>query len=75
VLRTARAVTGCPIPTADAGRCPGDVPYLVASADRALRELRWAPQRPGLHQMVDDAWTFLHGHLGCRADLGSVVVA
>jgi len=25
--------------------------------------------------MVDDAWTFLHGHLGCRADLGSVVVA
>ena len=75
VLRTARVVTRCPIPTASTGRCPGDVGVLVASAERARRELGWVPQRAGLRQIVEDAWTFLHGHLGCRADLGSVVIA
>ena len=75
VLRMAGVITGCPIPTTDAGRCPGDVAHLVASAERARRELGWTPRRPDLHQMIEDAWTFLHGHLGCRADLGSVVIA
>ena len=75
VLRTAQAVSGYPIPTVDAGRRRGDVPVLVAAADRARLELGWVPQLPGLNEMVDDAWTFLRGHLGCRADLGSVVIA
>jgi len=75
VLRTARAVSCYPIPTVDAGRRPGDVPVLLAAAERARLELGWAPQRPDLDGMISDAWTFLRGHLGCRADLGSVVIA
>ena len=75
VLRTARAVSGYPIPTTDAERRPGDTPILVAAIDRARRELGWSPERPALSEMIQDAWTFLRGHLGCRADLGSVVIA
>lgn len=75
VLRAARAVSGYPIPTIEAGRRPGDVPVLVASTERARRELGWVPQRSGLDEMILDAWTFLRGHLGCQPDLGSVVIA
>jgi UDP-glucose 4-epimerase len=75
VLRVARVVSGYPIATVDAGRRPGDVPVLLASIERAGLELGWAPQRPDLDGMIRDAWTFLRGHLGCRADLGSVVIA
>jgi UDP-glucose 4-epimerase len=75
VLRAARTASGHPIPTVDGGRCPGDPSVIVASTERVRRELGWAPQRSGLDQMIDDAWTFLCRHLGCRADLGSVVIA
>jgi UDP-glucose 4-epimerase len=74
VLRAVRTVTGHPVPTLDGGRCPGDPPVIVASIERARRELGWAPQCSGLDQMIEDAWTFLCGHLGCRADLGSLVI-
>ena len=75
VLRAARAVSGYPISTAEADRRPWEAPALVASADRARLELGWVPQRAELHHIVEDAWTFLHGHLGARADLGSMVIA
>ena len=75
VLRAARAVSGYPVPTTDAGRRPWETAVLVASTDRAGQELGWAPQRSGLHEIIEDAWTFLHGHLGARPDLGSVVIA
>jgi len=75
VLRVARAVSGYSIPTVDVGRRPGDVPVLLASVERARVELGWIPQRSDLEGVVRDAWTFLRSHLGCRADLGSVVIA
>jgi UDP-glucose 4-epimerase len=75
VLRTARAVSGHHIPTSEAPPRPWDAPVLVASAGRARRELGWAPQRPELAGIIDDAWSFIHGHLGCRADLGSAIIA
>ena len=75
VLRAARAVSGSPIRTSDAGRRPWEAAALVAAVDRARRDLGWVPHRSALPDILQDAWAFLHGHLGARADLGSVVVA
>jgi len=75
VLRAARTVSGYPIATTEAGRRPWDVPALVADVERARHELGWVPRQSGLPNILEDAWTFLHGHLGARADLGSVVIA
>jgi len=74
-LQSAQLISGYPIPTTDSGRRPGDVPVLLASVDRARLELGWTPQHPDLDGMVRDSWTFLRSHLGCRADLGSLVIA
>jgi len=75
VLRAARAVTGYPIGITEAGRRPWDAPVLVASVERARQELDWTPNRPDLHHIIEDAWTFLHGHLGARPDVASIVIA
>ncbi|HXV60604.1 MAG TPA: UDP-glucose 4-epimerase GalE, partial [Vicinamibacteria bacterium] len=39
-------------------RRPGDPPRLVASAQRALGELEWAPRLGNLHRIVETAWQF-----------------
>ena len=75
VLRTARAVTGHHIPTTEAPPRPWEAPVLVASTERARQQLGWTPQRTDLADIIDDAWSFFHGHLGCRADLGSAIIA
>jgi len=75
VLRAARAVSGAPIPTIVDGRRHWEAPALVASTARARQDLGWAPQLRALDPIIADAWMFLHSHLGCRADLGSVVIA
>ena len=75
VLRVVRTVSGYPVATTEAARRPWDAPALVASVDRAGQDLGWSPHRSGLDEIVEDAWAFLHGHLGARADLGSVVIA
>ncbi|MEO3755795.1 UDP-glucose 4-epimerase GalE [Streptomyces sp. B6B3] len=62
VLEAARDVTGHPIPSRDEPRREGDPAVLVASADRARRELGWDPERPGLRRMVRDAWDFARSH-------------
>ncbi|MCY9785342.1 UDP-glucose 4-epimerase GalE [Nocardiopsis sp. EMB25] len=58
VLDVCREVTGHPIPAVPAARRPGDPAVLVASAERAARVLDWRPERPGLHDIVADAWAF-----------------
>jgi UDP-glucose 4-epimerase len=58
VVRAVREVTGHPIPVEMAARRPGDPAVLVASADKARAELGWQPQRPSLHDIIGDAWTF-----------------
>ena len=62
VVRTARLVTGCEIPVVDAARRPGDPAVLVASSERIRRELGWAPEKPGLEDIVADAWQWLEAH-------------
>jgi UDP-glucose 4-epimerase len=59
VVDVVRQVTGHPVPTEVAPRREGDPAMLVASSDKARRELGWLPTKPTLPDMVRDAWRFL----------------
>jgi UDP-glucose 4-epimerase len=61
-------VTGQPIPTVEKPRRPGDPPKLVASAEKAMRELGWKPEYPKLEQIVADAWRWHKAHPDGYAD-------
>jgi UDP-glucose 4-epimerase len=58
VVEAAREVTGRSIPVRLAPRRPGDAATTVASSDKARRDLGWQPARPGLHEIIADAWEF-----------------
>lgn len=58
VLDTVRRVTGADFPVDVAPRRPGDPAVCIASSAKAQRELGWKPQRPGLDEIVGDAWAF-----------------
>jgi len=58
VIATAQEVTGREIPTHESPRRPGDPPMLVAASEQIRRELGWEPAKPGLAEMVADAWEF-----------------
>ncbi|HWB37766.1 MAG TPA: UDP-glucose 4-epimerase GalE, partial [Rugosimonospora sp.] len=58
VVDVVREVTGAPVPVEVAPRRGGDPAILVASSDRAKRELGWRPERADLHTIVSDAWEF-----------------
>jgi UDP-glucose 4-epimerase len=58
VIAAAREVTGHEIPVKEAARRPGDPPKLVAAGQRIRTELGWEPNKPGLAEMVGDAWEF-----------------
>lgn len=56
VLRACEAVVGQPIPHQAAPRRPGDPAVLIASSDRARRELGWTPRYPDIRGIVETAW-------------------
>ncbi|WP_091552375.1 UDP-glucose 4-epimerase GalE [Micromonospora pattaloongensis] len=58
VVEVVREVTGHPVPVEMAPRREGDPATLVASAERARTELGWVPAKPGLRDIVGDAWSF-----------------
>ena len=62
VVEAARKVTGHAIPARIVERRPGDPPELVSGGTRALDELGWKPARPGLEDIVSDAWRFAEAH-------------
>jgi len=62
VIAAAETVVAAPIPTREAARRPGDPPMLVAASDRIRSELGWEPRKPGLEQIVTDAWAFVRSH-------------
>jgi UDP-glucose 4-epimerase len=62
VIAAAERVTAADIPTRETGRRPGDAPMLVAASDRVRSELGWAPHKPGLDEIVADAWAFTRSH-------------
>jgi UDP-glucose 4-epimerase len=56
VIESARRVTGHPIPTELHPRRPGDPAVLVASSEKAIRELGWRPRYTQLDDIVRTAW-------------------
>ena len=62
VIETARRVTGRPIAVNDEPRREGDPAVLVASHERAQRELGWEPQVPDLEAIIESAWRWHQAH-------------
>ncbi len=56
VIASARRVTGHPIPAEVHPRRPGDPAVLVASSEKAIRELDWKPHYTQLDEIVRTAW-------------------
>jgi UDP-glucose 4-epimerase len=56
VIESARRVTGHPIPVETQPRRPGDPAVLVASSEKAMRELGWKPRYTQLDDIVRTAW-------------------
>ena len=56
VIESARRVTGHPIPAEVHPRRPGDPAVLVASSDKAIRELAWKPRYTQLDEIIRTAW-------------------
>ncbi len=64
VIAAAEAVTGTKIPTREVARRAGDPPMLVAASERIRAELGWQARKPGLEQIVADAWAFSQSRPG-----------
>ncbi|MGA3372817.1 MAG: UDP-glucose 4-epimerase GalE [Terracidiphilus sp.] len=58
VIESARRVTGHPIPAEVHPRRPGDPAVLVASSEKAIRELGWKPRYTQLDEIVRTAWVW-----------------
>jgi len=56
VIESARRVTGHPIPAEIHPRRPGDPAVLVASSQKAIRELGWKPRYTKLDDIIRTAW-------------------
>jgi UDP-glucose 4-epimerase len=56
VIESARRVTGHPIPADLCPRRLGDPAVLVASSEKAMRELGWQPKYTELDEIVRTAW-------------------
>lgn len=66
VIETCREVTGHEIPAEVAPRRAGDPAVLIASSEKAMKELGWKPTRTDLRTIVEDAWAFT-SQLGDKA--------
>jgi UDP-glucose 4-epimerase len=58
VVESARRVTGHPIPAEVNPRRPGDPAVLIASSQKAMRELGWKPRYTDLDEIVRTAWVW-----------------
>ena len=58
VIESARRVTGHPIPAELHPRRAGDPAVLVASAEKAMREMGWKPRYTQLDDIVRTAWVW-----------------
>lgn len=56
VIESARRVTGHPIPAEVHSRRAGDPAVLVASSEKAIRELDWKPRYTHIDDIVRTAW-------------------
>jgi UDP-glucose 4-epimerase len=51
-----------------APRRPGDPAALVASSEKARRELGWLPQFQDLRLIIESAWRWMQAHPGGYED-------
>lgn len=56
VIESARRVTGHPIPAVVEPRRAGDPAVLIASSEKAIRELGWKPKYTQLDEILRTAW-------------------
>ncbi|HAB15210.1 MAG TPA: UDP-glucose 4-epimerase GalE [Verrucomicrobiota bacterium] len=62
VIDTCHRISGRPIPVVEQPRREGDPPSLIASADKAHRELGWTPKYPKLEDIIRTAWEWHRAH-------------
>jgi UDP-glucose 4-epimerase len=62
VIQMCEKVTSQTIKAVEKPRRPGDPARLVASAEKARRELNWQPKFPKLEQIVSTAWEWHREH-------------
>jgi UDP-glucose 4-epimerase len=62
VIQMCEKVAGRRIPAIEKARRPGDPPKLVASAEKATRELGWKPKFPRLEDIIASAWRWHEKH-------------
>ena len=58
VIQACEKVSGKTIKAIEKPRRPGDPPKLVASAEKAIKDLGWKPQFPKLEDIVATAWAW-----------------
>jgi UDP-glucose 4-epimerase len=58
VIQTCEKITGKKIPAIEKPPRQGDPPKLIASAEKAKRELGWKPKFPKLEDIVATAWAW-----------------
>jgi UDP-glucose 4-epimerase len=58
VIETCRKVTKREIPVEIAPRRAGDPAVLIASSEKAKRELGWEPKYPSLEEIITHAWNW-----------------
>ena len=58
VIHACEEITGTKIPALEKPRRPGDPPRLVASAQKAIRDLGWKPKYPKLEDIIHTAWAW-----------------
>jgi len=58
VIESARRITGHPIPAETHPRRAGDPAVLVASSEKAIRELGWKPRYAQLDDIMRTAWVW-----------------
>ena len=68
VIEMCEKVSGMTIPFVAKQRRPGDPPKLVASAEKARRDLGWRPKSPKLENIVAAAWAWHKWHPNGYAD-------
>lgn len=62
VIKVCRKVTGHSIPAEVSPRRAGDPARLVASSEKAMKELNWKPQYHTLEKIVETAWKWHKTH-------------
>lgn len=62
MIEAARRVTGHSIPAEVAPRRSGDPARLIASSEKAKRQLGWSPKHTDIEDIIASAWAWHKGH-------------